>query len=126
MNTIWEAEALVDRITGLLGTTLAGDEVHVTSDALTIAGALADGKAVVAIQPPNLKFPPPVGTTEADWELYAIAGPYADMRHAWARLDLIITTLAEPLNLDSASTATYEHPGTPGFPAYVLTFTETY
>ena len=122
MNTIWEAEALVARIAALLDDA----DVHVTNDALTIAPALADGKAVVAIQPPDLKFPPPNGTTEATWELYAIAGPYADMRFAWARLDLIITTLAEPLTLDSASTATYEHPGTPGFPAYVLTFTDTY
>lgn len=121
MNTLDEAENLAHRIGGLVD-----DGVHVTADALTVAPALADGKAVVAIQPPDLKFPPPFGTTEATWTLYAIAGPYADLRHAWTRLDHIISQLADPLPLDSATTATYEHPGTPGFPAYVLTFTDTY
>lgn len=121
MNTLEEAGRLAERIRALLG-----PDVHVTDNALTIAPALADGTTVVAIQPPDLEFPAPIGTVEASWELYAIAGPYTDMRRAWASLDAVIHALAEPLYLAGAKTATYEHPGTPGYPAYVLTFSETY
>lgn len=103
---------------------LTGEGVTVTDDPLDIPAALAAGRPVVALMPPNLKFPT-YHLTEAEWEAYVIAGPYADMRRAWKTIDGLISELAGPLSVDTARTATFAHPGMPEYPAYVLTFSES-
>lgn len=119
MNTPERADELAAEI----GLALPAN-VHTTADPLTIPAALADGRPVVAIQPPDLAFPTWT-TTEVGWEVYVIAGQYADQRRAWEAIDAIIRELAEPLALDTAKPASYAHPSMPEHPAYVLTFTET-
>lgn len=119
MNIPARADDLVTEISAALPA-----EVHVTADPNTIPAALADGRQVVAIQPPDLAFPTWT-TTEVGWEAYVIAGQFADQRKAWEAIDAIITELAEPLALESAKPASYAHPSMPEHPAYVLTFTET-
>lgn len=99
-------------------------EIHVTADPLTIPAALAGGRPVVSIQPPELEFRTWT-VTDVEWELYVIAGQYADQRRAWETIDGIIRELAEPLALDTAKPASYAHPSMPEYPAYILTFTET-
>lgn len=100
-----------------------GEDVTVTDNPVEIPPALSAGRPVAALMPPNLSFPTWTHT-ETEWELYVIAGPYADMRRAWETIDSIITELVEPLAVATAKTATFAHPGMPEYPAYVLTFTE--
>lgn len=101
------------------------DGVTVTLDLLKVPAALANGP-VVAVQPPKLDFTATMAGSAADytWELFVIAGPYADRLAAWAKIDPIIYALKDPMNLDSAEPATFSHPSMPEYPAYVLSFTE--
>jgi hypothetical protein len=99
------------------------DGVLVTTDALAIPPALAVG-AVVAIQPPKMKYVAPYPSIEATWELFVIAGPYADRLAAWEVIAPITDALQLPLDIDTADPANFQHPSMPEYPAYVLTFTE--
>lgn len=119
MSRLERAEELRGEIAHILGAA-----VTVTTNPLNIAPALSAGHPVVAIQPPDLSFPT-WHSTEATWEIYVIAGPFADQYRAWETIDGIISELVEPLAVDTAKAATFAHPGTPEYPAYVLTFTET-
>jgi len=116
------ATELVAEVQAIL-TAEAIEAVTVTTDALAIPAALAVG-AVVAIQPPKLKYPAPYPSIEATWELFVIAGPYADRLAAWETIDPIIEALQLPLDIDTADPANFQHPSMPEYPAYVLTFTE--
>lgn len=120
-RAIDRAEALVAEVLHLL--TAEAIEATVTTDALAIPAALAVGP-VVAIQPPKLKYPAPYPSIEATWELFVIAGPYADRLAAWRVIDPIIEALQLPLDIDTADPANFQHPSMPEYPAYVLTFTE--
>jgi hypothetical protein len=121
-RTIERATELVAEVLAIL-TAESIEGVLVTTNALAIPPALAVG-AVVAIQPPKLKYVAPFPSVEATWELFVIAGPYADRLAAWATIDPIITALQLPLDIDTAEPANFQHPSMPEYPAYVLTFTE--
>lgn len=121
-RAIDRAAELVAEVQALL-TGEAIENVLVTTDALAIPPALAVG-AVVAIQPPKLKYVAPYPSVEATWELFVIAGPYADRLAAWATIDPIIEALQLPLDIDTADPANFQHPSMPEYPAYVLSFTE--
>lgn len=101
------------------------DNTTVTLDLLKVPAALANGP-VVAVQPPKLEFAGTMAgsTTDYTWELFVIAGPHADRLKAWAAIDPIIYALKDPLDLDDAEPATFDHPSMPSYPAYVLSFTE--
>lgn len=114
------ADELVAEIQALV----AGD-VTVTADPLKIPGALSAGRPVIVVQPPDLAFPT-YTATDATWELYAIAGPVQDTRAAWETIAALIDALTVPLSLDSAKPASFAAPSMPEYPAYVLTFSETY
>lgn len=122
--TLERAAELVDEINAHL-LAAAVDNVTVTLDMLKVPAALANGP-VVAVQPPKLDFTGTMAGSTADytWELFVIAGPYADRLAAWALIDPIIYALKDPLDLDDAEPATFDHPSMPSHPAYVLSFTE--
>lgn len=114
------AAELVERIQGILGA-----DVTVTMDPLDIVPSLSSMRPVVAVNPPDMDFITWTAT-EMEWEVHVIAGPVADRNAAWLTLDGLVHTLAEPLAVATAKTASFAHPGAPEYPAYVLTFTETY
>jgi hypothetical protein len=127
MNPVSTVERAGDLEAEIIGILVAAgiDDATATSDLLKVPAALANGP-VVAVQPPKLKF---IATMagygiEATWELFIIAGPYADRLAAWTTMDPIIQALATPLSIDDAEPATFSHPGMPEYPAYVLSFTE--
>lgn len=120
MNGPERADELVREITALLGA-----EVTVTADPLKIPASLAAGIPVVSVEPPELTFPTWTAT-EAAWELYVIAGPFADTRKAWETISGLIEPLLEPLAIESAKPASFAAPSMPEYPAYVLTFSETH
>lgn len=122
MNALERAGELVEEITGYLAAENI-DGATITMDGLAIPAALANGP-VIAIQPPKLKYPT-YHLTEATWELFIVAGPPADKLAAWAAMEPIITALREPLSIDDAEPATFDHPSMAPHAAYVLTFTET-
>lgn len=119
MNGPQRADELVAEIAGLLG-----EPVIVTADPLEIPPALSASRPVVAVQPPEISYPTHYAT-EATWELFVIAGPYADQRKAWETIAGIIDTLTRPLSIDTAKPASFAAPSMPEYPAYILTFTET-
>jgi hypothetical protein len=123
--TLERAADLVEEIKGYL-VAAAIDNATVTLDLLAVPAALAVGP-VLAVQPPKLDF---TGTmagsvTDAEWEVFVIAGPYADRLAAWRVIDPIVYALKDPLDLDGAEPATFAHPSLPEYPAYVLSFTES-
>lgn len=122
MNTVERAEDVAAEVLGNL--VAAGiDNATVTADLLKVPAALANGP-VVTVQPPKIKFVT-YELAEYTWELFVIAGPYADRLAAWKAIDPIIAALHVPMNVDEAEPATFSHPSMPEYPAYVLTFTET-
>lgn len=122
MNTVERAEDIAAEVLGNL-VAESIDNATVTADLLKVPAALANGP-VVAIQPPKINFVT-YELTEYTWELFVIAGPYADRLAAWKTIDPIIAALRRPMNIDDAEPATFSHPSMPDYPAYVLTFTET-
>lgn len=122
--TLERAAELVDEITAHL-VAAAVDNVTVTLDLLKVPAALANGPVVV-VQPPKLDFTATMAGSATDytWEAFVIAGPSADRLAAWAAIDPIVYALKDPLDLDSAEPATFDHPSMPSFAAYVLSFTE--
>lgn len=120
MNGPERADELVLEIQDLVG---AG--VTVTADPRDIPPALSAGRPVVAIQPPALAYITH-HATEAEWELYVIAGPIQDQRQAWETISGIIEPLTVPLSIDTAKPAAFAAPSMPEYPAYVLTFSETH
>lgn len=104
---------------------LVSADVTVTADPLKIPGALSAGRPVIAVQPPDLSFPTHYAT-EATWELYAVAGPVQDTRAAWETIAAMIDALTVPLSIETAKPASFAAPSMPEYPAYVLTFSETY
>lgn len=123
MNTI---EAAADVVAKTKATLVAEalDDVTVTLDLLEVPAALAAGRPVVAVQPPELTFIN-YDAADAEWELIVIAGPYADRLAAWKVIDPIIQALQVPMNIDTAKPANFAHPSLPDYPAYVLTFSDT-
>lgn len=122
--TLERAAELVGEIQAHL-TAAAIDNATVTLDLLKVPAALANGP-VVAVQPPKLDFTATMAGSATDytWELFVIAGPHADRLAAWSVIDPIVYALKDPLDLDSAEPATFDHPSMPPYPAYVLSFTE--
>ena len=121
MNTVERAEDIAAEVMGNL--VAAGiDTATVTTDVLKVPAALANGP-VVTVQPPKIKFLT-YELAEYEWELYVIAGPYADRLAAWKTIDPIIAALHVPMNIDDAEPAAFSHPSMPEYPAYVLSFTE--
>lgn len=114
------AGALVERIRGIVG-----DTAHVTMDPHEIVPQLSAMRPVIAVNPPDVAFTTWTAT-DMEWEVHVIAGPAADRNAAWETLDALVFTLAEPLAVDTAKTASFDHPAAPSYPAYVLTFTDTY
>lgn len=123
--TLERAADLVEEIKGYL-VAAAIDDATVTLDLLAVPAALAAGGPVLAVQPPKLDFTGTMAgsTTDYTWEVFVIAGPYADRLAAWRVIDPIVHALKDPLDLDAAEPATFSHPSLPEYPAYVLSFTE--
>lgn len=119
MNGPQRADELVQEIAALLSA-----DVTVTANPLDIPPALSASRPVVAVQPPEISYPTHYAT-EATWEVFVIAGPYADQRAAWETIAGIIDTLTRPLSIDTAKPASFAAPSMPEYPAYILTFTET-
>jgi hypothetical protein len=122
MNPVDRAEDLTAEIIGVL-VAEGIDNATATADLLKVPAALHNGPVVV-VQPPKLKF---LGyaATEATWELFVIAGPPADRLAAWRTIDAVVQALREPMSIDDAEPATFDHPGMQPHAAFVLTFTET-
>lgn len=121
MNGPQRADELVQEITAILGR----DDVTVTANPLEIPPALSDGRPVVSVEPPEISYPTHYAT-EATWDLYLIAGPVQDTRAAWETIAALIDALTVPLSIDTAKPASFAAPSMPQYPAYVLTFSETY
>lgn len=123
MNMIQAAETLArDTLPGILAA--AGlPNVFATVDILEVPAALHNGP-VVLVQPPSLDFTT-YSYVQATLELVVIAGPPHDVLEAWRTIAGIQEALQDPLSLDTARPATFEHPGLTPHAAYALEFTDT-